>query len=119
MTIKNPEQIQEFLTRGVESLLPSRDFIESQLVSGKQMTVYLGIDPTGPTLHIGHAIAMKKLAQLQNLGHKIILLMGDFTAKIGDPTDKLAARKTLTTEEIMDNLKNYKDQASKIISFEW
>ncbi len=114
----NPEKINEFLTRGVELILPSRDFVESQLNSNKQMTVYLGIDPTGPTLHIGHAIAMKKLAQLQNLGHKIILLMGDFTAKIGDPTDKLATRKTLTTEEIMDNLKNYKQQASKIILFD-
>lgn len=118
MTTKNTEQINEFLNRGVELILPSRDFVESQLLSGKHMTVYLGIDPTGPTLHIGHAIAMKKLSQLQNLGHKIILLMGDFTAKIGDPTDKLATRKTLTTEEIMENLKNYKDQASKIISFE-
>ena len=118
MIIKNPEQINEFLIRGVETILPSREFVESQLNSDRQLTVYLGIDPTGPTLHIGHAIAMKKLAQLQNLGHKIILLMGDFTAKIGDPTDKLAARKTLTAEEIAENLKNYKQQASKIISFE-
>ncbi len=113
----NPEKIYEFLYRGVETILPSRDFVESQLLSGKKLTMYLGIDPTGPNLHIGHAIALKKLAQFQNLGHRIILLMGDFTARIGDPTDKLATRKTLTTEEIAENLKNYKEQASKIISF--
>ncbi len=113
----NPEKIYEFLYRGVETILPSRDFVESQLLSGKKLTMYLGIDPTGPNLHIGHAIALKKLAQFQNLGHRVILLMGDFTARIGDPTDKLATRKTLTTEEIAENLKNYKEQASKIISF--
>lgn len=112
------EKISEFLHRGVETILPSRDFVEAQLISGKQMTVYLGIDPTGPSLHIGHAIAMKKLAQLQNLGHKVILLMGNFTAKIGDPTDKSAVRKTLSDVDILENLKNYKQQASKLLSFE-
>ena len=71
----NPEKIYEFLYRGVETILPSRDFVESQLLSGKKLTMYLGIDPTGPNLHIGHAIALKKLAQFQNLGHRVILLM--------------------------------------------
>lgn len=118
MTTLTTEKISEFLHRGVETILPSRDFVEAQLTSGKQMTVYLGIDPTGPSLHIGHAIAMKKLAQLQNLGHKIILLMGNFTAKIGDPTDKSAVRKTLSDADILENLKNYKQQASKLLSFE-
>ena len=118
MISQDPQKINEFLNRGVESILPSRAFTEKKLLSGETLTVYLGIDPTGPSLHIGHAIALKKLAQLQNLGHKIILLMGDFTARIGDPTDKLATRKTLTSEQITENLKNYKAQASKIISFE-
>jgi tyrosyl-tRNA synthetase len=80
--------------------------------------VYLGIDPTGPTLHIGHTIAIRKLAQLQALGHKIILLVGNFTAQIGDPTDKMAARSALTAEQVAENLKNYKVQASKLLSFE-
>ncbi len=118
MISQDPQKINEFLYRGVESILPSREFTEKKLLSGEVLTVYLGIDPTGPSLHIGHAIALKKLAQLQNLGHKIILLMGDFTARIGDPTDKLATRKTLTSEQIAENLKNYKSQAAKIISFE-
>lgn len=118
MTSTDENKIQEFLSRGVEQVLPSKDFAKSRLVSGDTLKVYLGIDPTGPSLHIGHAIALKKLAQLQNLGHKIVLLMGDFTARIGDPTDKLATRKTLTSEQITENLKNYKAQASKLISFE-
>lgn len=118
MISSDPQKLYEFLHRGVESILPSREHVETQLQSGKQMKIYLGIDPTGPSLHIGHAIALNKLAQLQKLGHQIVLLMGDFTARIGDPTDKLATRKTLTTEEIAENLKNYQAQASKIISFE-
>ncbi len=118
MISTDPQKIYEFLHRGVESILPSREHVESQLTTGKQLKIYLGIDPTGPNLHIGHAIALNKLAQLQKLGHQIVLLMGDFTARIGDPTDKLATRKTLTSEEIAENLKNYKAQASKIISFE-
>lgn len=119
MTIITDEnKIAELLRRGVETALPSEDFIISRLKSGNRQKVYLGIDPTGPTLHIGHAIALKKLAHFQNLGHEIILLMGDFTARIGDPTDKLATRVTLSTEQVMENLKNYKEQASKIISFD-
>lgn len=117
-TITDENKIHEFLHRGVELILPDKEFTKTRLLSGEILTVYLGIDPTGPNLHIGHAIALKKLSQLQKLGHKIILLMGDFTARIGDPTDKLATRKTLKPEEIAENLKNYKNQASKIISFE-
>ncbi len=118
MISKDPQQIYQFLHRGVESVLPSRELVESRLLSGEVLKIYLGIDPTGPSLHIGHAIALNKLAQFQKLGHKIILLMGDFTARIGDPTDKLATRKTLATEQISENLKNYKQQAAKILSFE-
>jgi tyrosyl-tRNA synthetase len=116
--INDAEKIREFLYRGVETVLPSRDFVQSRLVSGDQLTVYLGIDPTGPTLHIGHSIPIRKLAQLQKLGHKIILLVGDFTAQIGDPTDKMAARVVLTPDQIAENLKQYKQQASKLLSFE-
>lgn len=109
--------IEEFLTRGVENVYPNNDFVRAQLQKGKKLTIYLGIDPTGPTLHLGHVIPMLKLRQLQQLGHKIILLMGDFTAMIGDPTDKTATRKVLTRKEVLANLKNYKKQASSILSF--
>lgn len=109
--------INELLSRGIQNIYPSKDFLESRIKKGEKLTIYLGIDPTGPTLHLGHAIPIKKLAEFQKMGHKIILLMGDFTAMIGDPTDKGATRKQLTHKEVMNNLKLYKKQASKLISF--
>jgi tyrosyl-tRNA synthetase len=111
------EQIVELLTRGVQEILPSKDFLRSELGKGKKLKIYTGIDPTGPTLHIGHATWLRKLKQFQELGHQIILLIGDFTAMIGDPTDKMAARKVLTEKEIKDNLKLYKKQASIFLNF--
>ena len=109
--------INELLSRGIQNIYPSKEFLENKIRKGEKLTIYLGIDPTGPTLHLGHAIPIKKLAEFQKMGHKIILLMGDFTAMIGDPTDKSAARKQLTHKEVMNNLKLYKKQASKLISF--
>jgi tyrosyl-tRNA synthetase len=113
--IKN--DINELLSRGIQNIYPTKEFLENKIKKGEKLTIYLGIDPTGPTLHLGHAIPIKKLAEFQKLGHKIILLMGDFTAMIGDPTDKNATRKQLTHKEVMSNLKNYKKQAGKLISF--
>ena len=107
----------ELLTRGISAIYPSREFLESKIKKGEKLTIYLGIDPTGPTLHLGHAIPIKKLSEFQKAGHHIILLMGDFTAMIGDPTDKGATRKQLTHKEVMVNLKNYKKQASTLLSF--
>ena len=115
--IIDEEKIQMLLNRGVERIYPSPEFLESRLKQNKKLTIYLGIDPTGPTLHLGHVIPLLKLKELQDLGHKVILLMGDFTAMIGDPTDKSATRKQLTYKEVLKNLKDYKKQASKIISF--
>ncbi|MDD3662548.1 MAG: tyrosine--tRNA ligase [Candidatus Pacebacteria bacterium] len=111
------ELSNELLSRGVSSIYPSFDFVKSKIDKGEKVTIYLGVDPTGPTLHLGHAIPLKKLSEFQKLGHKIILLMGDFTAMIGDPTDKSATRKQLTHKEVLNNLKNYKKQAGKLISF--
>ncbi|MCC7160527.1 tyrosine--tRNA ligase [Candidatus Nomurabacteria bacterium] len=111
------EQIDIFLTKGVSEILPSKEFVEKELKSGKKLTIYNGIDPTGPTLHIGHTIQLRKLRQLQDLGHKIIFLIGDFTARIGDPTDKMATRVQLTDKEVKKNFKLYKKQASKFIRF--
>ena len=87
--------IESLLSRGVENIYPSPEYLKARLLEGKKLTLYLGIDPTGPTLHLGHAIPLLKLRQFQELGHQIILLMGDFTAMIGDPTDKKATRKVL------------------------
>ena len=114
----NIKKIDEFLTRAVEHIYPNEDFLRKKLLSGERQTVYLGIDPTGPTLHMGHAVVLKKLRDLQRLGHKIILLIGDFTATIGDP-DKLSVRKPLTRKEVLNNAKYYKKQASRFLNFGW
>ncbi|MFA6006566.1 MAG: tyrosine--tRNA ligase [Candidatus Paceibacterota bacterium] len=103
------------LTRAVQNIYPSRELLEKKLAGGDKLRIYLGIDPTGPTLHIGHGVVLLKLRELQDLGHQIILLIGDFTAMIGDPSDKTAARKKLTKEEVLANCKNYVAQAGKII----
>lgn len=111
------EQRALLLTKGVESILPSKAFLASLLEKEKSLTIYCGFDPTAPTLHIGHTIQLRKLRQFQDLGHKIIFLVGDFTARIGDPTDKTAARKQLTAKEVKTNLALYKKQAGKFIRF--
>ena len=112
------QKVGELLSRGVENIYPSVDFLKDRLESGEQLTLYTGYDPTGPSLHIGHGITMMKLRQFQQLGHKVIMLIGDFTARIGDPTDKSAARTTLTEEEIKANYQKYKEQASHILDFD-
>ena len=115
--ITDDKKIEEVITRGVEKNYPSDEFLREKLKKGKQLKIYLGIDPTGPTLHMGHMVVLKKLAQLQKLGHKIILLIGDFTATIGDP-DKASAREPLTRQQVMDNQKLYKEQASILLDFD-
>jgi tyrosyl-tRNA synthetase len=115
--ITDEKIIEEFLTRGVENIYPNKEFLKKQLLSGKRLTMYLGIDPTGPTLHLGHMIPIKKLGEFQKLGHKAILLIGDFTAMIGDPTDKSATRKQLTRKQVLNNCKLYKRQISTFLDF--
>ena len=111
-------KIDHLLDRGVENVYPSRDFLASRLASGEQLSLYLGIDPTGPNLHIGHAIPLRKLREFQDLGHRIILLIGDFTGMIGDPTDKSATRVRQTREQVLENAKRYQEQAGKILRFD-
>ena len=113
----DPKKIEEFLTRGVENIYPNKDFVRKQFLSGKKLRMYLGIDPTGPTLHMGHAVQLKKLKEFQALGHEVVLLIGDFTAMIGDPTDKSATRKPLTRRQVLNNCKLYKKQASLFLKF--
>jgi hypothetical protein len=87
------KKIDWLLNHAVENVYPNKDAVRERLMKGEVLTVYYGIDPTGPTLHLGHLITMRKLSELQELGHKVILLIGDFTAMIGDPTDKTATRR--------------------------
>lgn len=116
--ITDSQKIEEFLLRGVEHIFPSVEFLRERLLEGKPLSMYLGIDPTAPTLHLGTSIPLLKLADWQKLGHKAILLIGDFTAMIGDPTDKFATRKKLSREEVLANASSYKKQASHILDFE-
>lgn len=109
--------VKAFLERGVENAYPDLGSVERALSSGKKLRIYTGVDPTGPTLHLGHMIWLRKLAELQSMGHEVIMLIGDFTAMIGDPTDKSATRVRLTRKQVLENCKQYKKQASKFISF--
>jgi len=117
-TSTDPKKIEELLTRGVDTVYPTREAFEKMLKSGKRIRVYHGIDPTSPVLHIGHTVSLRKLRQLQELGHEVVLLIGSFTAMIGDPTGKDATRKPLTREEVLANAQSYKMQASKILDFD-
>ena len=112
--------ISELLTRAVSNIYPAAEKLKTALESGQKLRIYFGIDPTGPTLHVGHLSVLLKLRDLQDLGKqiKIIILFGDFTAQIGDPTDKSAVQKMMTPEIITENLKNYREQIGKILEIE-
>lgn len=115
--VKNdPVLIDRFLKRGVAALVPSEDAIRKALTSGKRLKIYQGFDPTGPYLHVGHAIGIRALRLLQQLGHEVIFLVGDYTSMVGDP-DKETTREMLTTEKIESNLVGWKEQAGKLIDF--
>ncbi|MDP2362914.1 MAG: tyrosine--tRNA ligase, partial [Ignavibacteria bacterium] len=113
----NPKRIKEVLSRGVGAVYLSLKALEDKMASGERIRLYCGYDPSAPTLHIGHMVTLKKLAQFQALGHEVIMLIGDFTGMIGDPTGKTAARKKLTRKEVIKNSKNYRKQASRFLKF--
>lgn len=108
--------IDDFLTRGVNQVLPSKEGL-ADLMSKRKIKLYQGFDPSAPSLHLGNFVGLMKLRQFQKLGHEVIFLVGDFTGMIGDPTDKLATRKKLTREEVLINAKAWKKQASKLLDF--
>lgn len=108
--------LPSLLTRGVEHILPSAQGL-AQLTSGKKIRVYLGIDPTGNQLHLGHAVVLRKLQQFAETGHHVILLIGNGTVRIGDPTGKDKTRPMLSDADIEANFQSWKAQASKILDF--
>ncbi len=107
---------QALLTRGVAEVLPSAAGL-TKLMQERPITLYLGIDPTGAFLHLGHLVVLRKLQQFAEAGHHVILLIGNGTVKIGDPTGRDSARPVLTDAEIEANFHNWKDQASKVLDF--
>src|SRR3990167_7970672 len=113
--ITEEKKIDELLTRWVERVYPDKTTLEKVLISGKKIKLYYGIDPTSSTLHLGHLVQLLKLRKFQDLGHEVIILIGDFTAQIGDPTDKQTTRKPLTHKQVLENAKGYKNQISKIL----
>lgn len=118
MQINMSNNLSEFFDRSVEAVFPSKEAFLKALSSDKQLRIYIGIDPTAPDLHLGHSTNFLLFKYFQETGHKIILLVGDFTAMIGDPSGKTTERKPLTEKGIQTNLKTYKNQISKVITFE-
>src|SRR5665648_497325 len=104
------EKTDELVEKGVANIIPDKESLLKVLKSGKKLNIYLGIDPTSPRIHLGHGIALRKLRDFANLGHNVTLVIGDFTALIGDTSDKDSERPTLSSEEIEENLKTYKKQ---------
>lgn len=115
--LTNKTLINKFLTRGVDSIYPSKHALEKKLLSGDRIKAYQGFDPTGPYLHVGHAMGIRALRMLQQLGHEVIFLVGDYTARVGDP-DKDKTRELLSPETIEKNEQGWKEQAAQLIDFE-
>ncbi len=109
--------MNDILTRGVANIIPSKNELEKLLNSGGKLNVYLGIDPTATKIHLGHAVPLRKLQQLAELEHNVTFLIGDFTALVGDTSDKDSERPILTSTEIEENFQTYKKQAEKILDF--
>ncbi|MCH7976181.1 MAG: tyrosine--tRNA ligase, partial [Bacteroidetes bacterium] len=111
------EQLQQ-IRRGVAEILPEEALVEKlkkSAAEGRQLIVKLGCDPSRPDLHLGHAVVLRKLRQFQDLGHKAVLIVGDFTAMIGDPSGKSKTRPSLTFEETRENGRSYFEPATKIL----
>ncbi len=107
-------KIEHLLTRNVEEVI-ERDHLAAALRGGRKLRVKFGIDPTGAKIHVGRAVVLWKLREFQGLGHQVVLIVGDYTAQIGDPSDKLEKRPFLTAKQIKENLKNYLPQIGKIL----
>ncbi len=114
---RKKELIESLVTRGVENIVPGKAKLMELLNSGRVLNVYMGIDPTATRIHLGHAFGLRKLQIMADLGHKVTFLIGDFTAKIGDTSDKETERPMLTDEEIKVNFETYKRQAEKFLDF--
>ena len=107
-------ETEDVLKRGVEEIIIEKEFVE-KLDSGKSLRLKMGFDPSAPDIHLGHAVGLRKLRQLQELGHKVVLIVGDWTAQIGDPSGRSQTRNMLSAEEVNANAQTYLDQFFKIV----
>lgn len=115
---KTVEEQFKIITKGVERMVNEEDLkkkLEKSLRDDKPLIVKLGLDPSAPDIHLGHAVVLRKMKQMQDLGHQIVIVIGDFTGKIGDPTGKSQGRKALSQEEVEENAETYKQQIFKIL----
>ena len=110
----DPKNQIEIIKQGVDEIIGENDLIE-KLKQGKKLTVKVGFDPTAPDLHLGHTVILRKMRQFQDLGHKVIFLIGDFTGKIGDPSGKNKTRPPLTDKEIKENANTYAEQVFNVL----
>jgi len=118
MVDTNPEKIKEILERGtIVEVLPTKDEFYAKLLSGKKMKFYIGFDATSPTLHLSHAKNIMLMEKFRKLGHEVIILFGDFTARIGDPTGESSARRQLTKKEVDENVKCWKRLITPLMDF--
>ena len=112
--MNDPKKQIEIIKQGVDEIIGENDLIE-KLKQGKKLTVKVGFDPTAPDLHLGHTVILRKMRQFQDLGHKVIFLIGDFTGKIGDPSGKNKTRPPLTDKEIKENANTYAEQVFNVL----
>ena len=113
------KKIDELLSRSVKEIIPNKAELKRELLSGRRLRIYIGTDATGTSLHLGHSTNYLILEKFRQLGHEVIFLIGDFTSRIGDPTDKGdAARKQLTREEVVANTKTWLEQIKPIIKID-
>lgn len=113
--VVDEQKIDVLLSRSVSTILPSKDELKKEFMSGRRLKIYIGADATGPDLHLGHATNFFFLERMRQLGHEIVILFGDFTAMIGDPSDKDATRVRLSKEEVEKNIQTWKKQISKVL----
>jgi tyrosyl-tRNA synthetase len=112
--LQTPSEQAQYLLRNVVEALPAGE-LERQLARGEPLRVKLGIDPTAPDIHLGHTVVLEKLREFQDFGHTVVLIIGDYTARVGDPSGRSAMRPVLSGEEIDHNAKTYQRQAFKIL----
>lgn len=116
--MKNIDEQIRIISKGVDEIIGLEDLknkLEKSQKENKPMIVKLGLDPSAPDIHLGHTVVLRKMKQLQDLGHKVVIIIGDFTGKIGDPTGKSKARKALSTEQVLENAKTYEEQILKVL----
>lgn len=118
---KSIEEQMRIITKGVDTLVGEEDLrrkLEKSEAENKPLIIKLGLDPSAPDIHLGHAVVLRKIKQMQDLGHRAVIIIGDFTGKIGDPTGKSKGRKALTEEQVRQNAKTYEEQIFKVLDKE-